>query len=93
VANAIIERDSRGGPSIVVLNEIGLSFKLGPVIIQIGAGRGSGVVMAARYIDQVLRPRALHVINTITFQHDNSHAHSAIVTTDFPQQKNIEVML
>jgi hypothetical protein len=49
--DCVVERESWGGPSIMVLVGIGLFRKHGPVVFQnIGQSRGNGVI-SARYID------------------------------------------
>lgn len=91
----VVERDSWGGPSIMVWGGIGLAQRVGPVVFQnIGPGRGNGVT-AARYIDQVLRPHAIpHLARRRNheFQHDNARAHTARATRDFLQQNGIRTM-
>lgn len=66
---AILKRDSKGGPNVMMWSGIDLYFKLGPVIFQnIGIGRDNGVT-AACYIDRALKLPALpflHVISSIT---------------------------
>ncbi|XP_071085508.1 uncharacterized protein [Haliotis cracherodii] len=91
----VVERDSWGGPSIIVWGGIGLAKRVGSVVFQnIGPGKGNGVT-AAWYIDQVLRPHAIpHLARrrNNTFQHDSACAHTATAIRDFLQQKGIRAL-
>ncbi|XP_071086514.1 uncharacterized protein [Haliotis cracherodii] len=73
----------------------GVELVLHRVFFQnIGPGRGNGVT-AARYIDQVLKPHAIHHLTRLRnheFQHDNARAHTASATRDFLQQNGIRTM-
>ena len=72
----IMERDSRGGLSIMVWSGISLICKFGPVIFEnIDTCRGNGVTVG-RYINKVLRPHGAIFCShrNYAFQHDNACA-------------------
>ena len=90
--NKILEHD-RWGP--IFWDGIGLNRLVGPVVFRnIGHGQGNGVT-AQRYIDQVLRPKAVphfQLHRNLCLQQDNACPHMARLTRAFLQQNNIPVM-
>ena len=63
----LMDRNSWGGPKIMMWNRIGLSYKLGPIIFQKICQRQckGNWVMAALYIYQVRTPNAIHCLHVV----------------------------
>ena len=81
-----VERFGDGG-SVMVWGGISHGVKMPLVVIQ-------GNLTAIRYLDQVLMPRVLPLVNAhnLTFQHDNERPHVARVCRDFLNQNNVQVL-
>lgn len=64
------------------------------VIFDIGHGRGNDVT-AQRYIDSVLRPVAVPYLSAhagMTLMQDNARPHTALITRQFLQEQNVNVL-
>ena len=90
VRPCVIERDRFGGGGVMVWGAINAVFKSQLVIVQ-------GNLTARRYVDTVLQPVLLPLLrqhggNRLVFQHDNARPHTAILTRNFLQRNNVEVM-
>ena len=55
-----------------------------------------GNLNARRYIDDVLRPHVILFLHRqgpgVTFQHDNTRTHTALITRQFQAQNNVDVL-
>ena len=53
----------------------------------------SGILTPVRYIDEILQPHHMHIIDRHRklFQQDNARPHTARVTMNYPEQNNINV--
>ena len=91
----VMERDSWGGPSVMLWGAISWGRRVLPVIFENnGRGRGRGVT-AQRYIDEVLTPVVVPVFagqRQMVYQHDNARTHMALATQAFLAQHNITTM-
>ena len=90
VRPCVIERDRFGVGGVMVWGAINAVFKSQLVIVQ-------GNLTARRYVDTVLQPVLLPLLrqhggNRLVFQHDNARPHTAILTRNFLQRNNVEVM-
>ena len=86
---AVIERDRYGGGSVMVWGAINYDFRSQVVVI-------NGNLTARRYIDEVLRPELVPLLqrqrNRHVFQQDNARPHTARITTDYLQHQGIHVL-
>ena len=85
--NRIQQVDRFGGGSVMVWGAISYNQKSHLVIIQ-------GNLTAQRYIDHVLRPHLLPIIDQQRqmFQQDNARPHTARATMTFLQNSNVNVL-
>ena len=87
----VLERNRFGGPSVMVWGAINADFKSELVVID-------GNLTAQRYVNEVLRPILLPLLNghggrnQMTFQHDNATPHSARLTRQFLADSGVNVM-
>ena len=85
----VMERDSWGGPSVMLWGAISWGRRVQPVIFENnGRGRGRGVT-AQRYIDEVLTPVVVPVFagqRQMVYQHDNARPQTALANQAFLAQ-------
>lgn len=87
--NTVLERNRFGGGSVMVWGAINYDFRSRLIVI-------NGNLNARRYIDEVLRPELIPLIqrqrHRLTFQHDNARPHTARDTVNFLNQNRINVI-
>ena len=85
----VLERNRFGGGSVMVWGAINHRFKSQLVIV-------NGNLNAQRYIDQILRPVVIPLIQQrgrhMHFQQDNATPHSARLTQNFLQNNGVNVL-
>ena len=86
-ANCVQEAPAHGGGGVMVWAAISRAQRSPLIHIE-------GRLNAVRYVDQVLRPHALPLLDRpeAVFQHDNARPHSARHTTQFLNQNGVHVL-
>lgn len=85
--NCIRQVDTFGGGSVMVWGAISYNRKSELVLVQ-------GNLTANRYIDQILRPHVLHLVDPQRqlYQQDNARPHTARATVDYLADNNINTL-
>ena len=85
--HCIRQVDRFGGGSVMVWGAISYTRKSELVLVQ-------GNLTANRYIDQILRPHVLHLVDPQRqlFQQDNARPHTARATADYLANNNINTL-
>ena len=81
--NCVRQVDRYGGGSVMVWGAMSYNGRSDLVVVQ-------GNLTANRYIDQILRPHLLPILNRQReiFQHDNARSHTAHATRDYLTNQN-----
>ena len=84
--NCVRQGDRYGGGSVMVWGAMSYNGRSELVVVQ-------GNLTANRYIDQILRPHLLPILNRQReiFQHDNARPHTARATRDYLTNHNVNV--